>query len=372
MSPIPAPTPGAGDARTAPTSTALVDTLLQTAPYGMIVLDPEDAVLVVNRHAEMLLGRRSVSTAEDLAGLALPEHRDRIRARIRAAREEDPRTRAMSSPVEAVLVRPDGREVDVEMTVMPVDSVTGRMVSLALADVSERRSLERALEEKNRDLQHFTSLASHDLQEPLRTIVSYCELLEAHAGAGFDERAKRYVRHASGGAKRLQVLLDGLLEYARLGRASLVVQRTDPRPIVEDALAGLSAQIQESGVSVTTGDLPDLVEADAVLLRQLFQNLVGNALKFRTAASPRIEIFGRSRPRGVEFTVRDNGIGIPPGEEERIFDMFRRLHTAREYPGSGIGLAFARRIVESHGGRIWAASRPEGGASFHFTIPRST
>ena len=371
MSAIPSQKHAPLDAHSAQASAALIKMLIETAPYGMIILDAADAVLAINRHAGSLIGLPEISTAEGFASLAIREHQDRIRSRLHAARAEDPRTRSMSSPVEAVLVRADGREVDVEITIMPVDSSAGRLVSVTLVDVSARRSLERALDEKNRDLQHFNSLASHDLQEPLRTIVSYCELLETHADANFDERAKRYVKHASGGAKRLQVLLDGLLEYSRLGRASLAVRPLDPKPILEEALAGLSTQIQETGADITTHTLPSTMDADALLMRQLFQNLVGNALKFHGAAPPKIEISAHLLSRAIEFTVRDNGIGIAPGQEERIFDMFRRLHTSQEYSGSGIGLAFARRIVEAHGGRIWAANRPEGGASLHFTIPRT-
>jgi signal transduction histidine kinase len=240
--------------------------------------------------------------------------------------------------------------------------VAGRTAALRKAVDDLRRS--------NRELEQFAYITSHDLQEPLRMIASYLQLLERRHAERLDGEAREFIGYAVEGAKRLQTLISAVLEYSRVGTHGAVPAPTDSGAALASALANLEARIRESGARVTHGPMP-VVRADSAQLVQLFQNLVGNALKFRGAAPPEVHVAAERTPQGWEFAVRDNGIGIAPEYHERIFRMFQRLHGRRAYEGAGIGLAICQRIVERHGGRIWVESAEGAGATFKFTLPEA-
>jgi len=343
--------------------------VLDTAPHGMMILGEGGRVLHQNRHADALLGPGGPRARSSLLDLVDEDDRPRVAARLEFEKAGKPAERAMAEPVEAHLVRQDGTRLPVEMNIVAFDGSGSRYLFVGVSDISRRALAERELERKNADLQQFTSLASHDLQEPLRMIVGYCELLETSASATLDERSRIYLKHAADGGRRLQLLVDALLEYAQLGTLQVRPRETDVGALVEEVVRDLRRVVDVAHAEVIVEGLPTAAMVDPVVLRPVFQNLLANALKFRGAAAPHIEVRCVSRRRFHEFSVSDEGIGIVPGQEERIFRMFQRLHAREEYGGSGMGLAFARRLVEIHGGSIWAENRPEKGATFRFRIP---
>jgi light-regulated signal transduction histidine kinase (bacteriophytochrome) len=248
------------------------------------------------------------------------------------------------------------------------------MLERAIAERTQtEETLRRTAEElarSNADLQEFAYVASHDLQEPLRMVTSYVQLLAKRYQGQLDAEAHQFISFAVEGAQRMRVLLHDLLTYSRIGTGEQTVAPADCETILAQTLGNLRMAIAESTAEVTHDPLPTLL-TDAVQLGQVFQNLLGNALKFRGQEPPRIHIAARQDGNRWVFSVRDNGIGIDPQYAERIFAVFQRLHTRREYSGSGIGLAICKKVVEHHGGRIWVESEFGKGATFFFTLPVS-
>ena len=235
----------------------------------------------------------------------------------------------------------------------------------ALVEELEKTAAE--LQRSNRDLEQFAYVVSHDLKEPLRMVISYSELLKEEYQDRLGPDADMYIRYATDGARRMRQLIDDLLDYARVGRSGMTLERIELATVAERVLLNLAASIRELDAEVRIEELPALA-GNMTLLTQLFQNLIGNALKFRGADKPIVAVSCRRGEEDCEFAVCDNGIGIEPQYFDRIFQIFQRLHTREEYPGTGIGLAVCKKIVELHGGRIWVAARPGGGTEFHFTL----
>jgi signal transduction histidine kinase len=224
------------------------------------------------------------------------------------------------------------------------------------------------LTRSNQELEQFACVASHDLKEPLRKVRIYLELLAKRYRGRLDPTADQYIAYAVDGVGRMQALVNDLLAYARVGSGGRPLEPTDAAAAFDQAVADLDEAVRESGAAVTRADLP-VVRGDATQLVQLFQNLVGNSLKFRGAAPPVVHTEARRQGGDWLFAVRDNGIGIDPQYAERVFVIFERLHPREQYPGTGIGLAICKKIVEGHGGRIWVESQPGEGATFWFTLP---
>jgi PAS domain S-box-containing protein len=242
-----------------------------------------------------------------------------------------------------------------------------------LEELVERRTQElqrttAELERSNSDLDQFASAVSHDLKEPLRAVAGYASLLQGRCAGRFDEKADAFLAGAVDGAERMRRLIDDLLSYARVGTRGRELAPVDAETAFAIAVENLTATLEESGAVLTHDPLPT-VRSDQTQLAQLFQNLVANAARFRGAAAPRIHLGAAREPGAWRFWVRDNGIGLEPRHRERVFEIFQRLHSRSAYPGTGIGLAICKRIVERHGGRIWVDSEPGAGATFWFTIP---
>ena len=242
-------------------------------------------------------------------------------------------------------------------------------IALAQAQLLEQETHQRQeLSRSNSDLQQFAYIASHDLQEPLRMISSYLQLLERRYKDRLDTDAIEFIAYAVDGAIRMKTLINDLLVYSRLGTQTKPFKLTDCNQVVQQAIANLRMAIQENQVQMILGDLPT-IPADATQLNQLFQNLISNAIKFRGTTAPKIEIAADHQAEGWRFWVRDNGIGIDAEYAERIFIIFQRLHSRSSYPGTGIGLAICKKIVERHGGQIWVESTVGQGSTFYFTVP---
>jgi light-regulated signal transduction histidine kinase (bacteriophytochrome) len=232
----------------------------------------------------------------------------------------------------------------------------------------ENRRTQEELARSNRDLEQFAYVASHDLQEPLRMIATYSQLLAERYKGKLDENADRYIHYAVDGALRMQALVQDLLAFSRVGRKQEIAQDTDCNLVVRSAIANLQPVIQQSRARIDYEALPILVANQSELL-QLFQNLIGNAIKFRSTEPPVIRVTAKKQKKEWLFSVEDNGIGIAPQHTEDVFVIFKRLHTREEYPGSGIGLAICKKIVERNHGQIWVESQPGQGSTFRFTWP---
>jgi signal transduction histidine kinase len=273
---------------------------------------------------------------------------------------------------------PNGRTVWMVGGAVPLFDAGGRPrgALAAFHDVTARRQAERELERANEDLrrsnadlEQFAYVASHDLQEPLRAMSGMVQLLRQRYRDRLDARGVEYIDYAVEAAARMQALIGALLTFSRVERQAALPAEVDMNGVLAGALANLAVSLRETQAEVTADPLPH-VFADGAQMTQVFQNLIGNALKFRDAAAPQIHIGVRSQPGAWCFSVRDNGIGIDPQYFDRIFLIFQRLHARRDFPGMGIGLALAKRVVERHGGRIWVESAPNVGSTFYFTLPK--
>jgi light-regulated signal transduction histidine kinase (bacteriophytochrome) len=239
---------------------------------------------------------------------------------------------------------------------------------LHLEDLVKQRT--EALARSNKDLEQFAYVASHDLQEPLRAVAGFIGLLKMRLEKSLDEKTSEYMNFSVDGVSRMQTLINGLLEYSRIDTRAKPPEMTDSRVALDSALLHLRVSVEETGAEITAENLP-AVHIDPVQLVQLFQNLINNAIKFRSEAAPRIHASAIRKDGAWQFAVRDNGIGIDPQFAHKIFLIFQRLHTRKQYPGTGIGLSICKKIVERHGGKIWLESQPGKGSTFYFTIPDS-
>jgi PAS domain S-box-containing protein len=273
------------------------------------------------------------------------------------------------------LERKDGRRVEAEFISKAYVAAQRRLIQCNIRDITERRSLEKLAEERivelarsNSELAQFGYVASHDLQEPLRAVASCVQLLQKRYAGKLDERADEFIAHSVAGIKRMETLINDLLAYSRIASQAQPLVQTNAATVLANVLANLEVAIAESKAVVTYDTLP-IVEADPTQLAQVIQNLIGNAIKFRGERPPVIHVGAVQQDGTWTVAVTDNGIGIEPQYFERIFQVFQRLHTRKEYQGTGIGLAVCKKIIERHGGRIWIESQPGVGSSFCFTLP---
>lgn len=268
-------------------------------------------------------------------------------------------------------IRQDGSRFSVLLSVTPLLNSYGNITGfLAIGtDISDRKKAEEDLRRSNKELEQFAYVASHDLQEPLRTMTSYAQLLAKRYQNRLDDKADKYINYIVDGASRMQQLINDLLTYSRVGKQHIEFEPTDCNLVLQRTLANLEIAISETGAIITSETLPTVM-ADGRQLLQLFQNLIANGIKFCREHTPAVRIFAVRQDTEWLFGVRDNGIGIEPEYAQRIFVIFQRLHSRQEYSGTGIGLALCQRIVEGHGGRIWVESQLGKGATFYFTIPR--
>jgi chemotaxis family two-component system sensor kinase Cph1 len=280
----------------------------------------------------------------------------------------------MIGNVEKTLLAKDGRKIPVSFSgsVVRAKNNSIRGIVCVAQDITERKRMEVALARRaeelaqsNVELEQFAYVASHDLQEPLRMITSFLQLLSRRYAEKLDETADEYISFAVDGASRMQGLIHALLEYSRVGNAYESASLED---VLEQALGNLGVALQERGAKVTHGPLPTMI-IDEVLVRQLFQNLIGNAIKFCGDKIPEVHVGAEQREEDWLITIRDNGIGMDPESKERIFEIFQRLVPREEYEGTGIGLSVCKKIVERRGRRIWVDSELGVGSTFSFTIP---
>ncbi|MEO5884535.1 MAG: ATP-binding protein [Candidatus Limnocylindrales bacterium] len=349
--------------------------LLEAAPDAMVVVDQAGEIVLLNVRAETQLGyRRDELIGQRVTNIIPTGFAERLIADdLRSA--ADALAQHIGTGIELMARRKDGTEFPIEIMLSPLEDADGILVTAAIRDITVRRAAEQHLAQmveelnrSNRDLEQFAYIASHDLQEPLRMVASYTQLLSNRYTGRLDSDADEFIAFAVDGANRMQRLIEDLLTYSRVGTREIDLREVASEEALDQATLNLRAAIEDSGAIVTHDPLP-VVRADEGRLIQLFQNLVGNALKYQNGGIPTVHI---SAVQDVDdrwaFAVRDNGIGIEAQYFERIFGMFQRLHGRDEYAGTGIGLAICQKIVERHGGTMAVESRPGEGSTFRFTL----
>ncbi|WP_240488932.1 sensor histidine kinase [Labilithrix luteola] len=352
---------------------------------GMLLVDESGRIQMVNREMERLLAY----TRSEMLALTVDALVPRFASSHRSFRGgflKSPEARSMGRGRDLFAVRKDGTEVPVEIGLTPLTVEHQRMMLASVVDLSERKAGERhlreaheqlerrvdertrALKRSNADLEQFAYAASHDLQEPLRMVTSYMDLLAEEYGGQLSEEADTYIRFAIDGARRMQELLNALLAYSRIDSKDGALVETDTEQCANDALKDLEVAASAAQARFVFEGLP-VVMANPAHFRQLLQNLFSNAIRFCSGRPPRVHVSAKRVEERWLFSVRDNGIGIEPDHFEIVFEMFKRLHAIGEYPGTGIGLALCKRIVERMGGSIWVESQVGEGSTFSFTIP---
>ena len=342
---------------------------------GIIVTDLAGRIVEVNESSVLLHGYRSKEELSGKNGADLIAVQDRPKA---AEVLKQTFVSGNRGQLEYTALDKDGREYDGEATAAVLSDRSGEPAGLIFVerDVTERKQKEELLrstvedlERSNAELQQFAYVASHDLQEPLRMIASYVELLEEDYADKLDADANEFIKYAVEGATRMQEMIQALLEYSRVGTRGKPFEPVDCNEVLDQVLTDLQMSIEENDAVITRDHLPTVV-ADDIQLGLLFRNLISNAIKFRKEEPPHVHISARDQGKDRLFLVRDNGIGIELEYRDRIFVIFQRLHDREEYPGTGIGLSVCKKIVERHGGNIWVESEPGQGATFNFTVPK--
>lgn len=348
-------------------SEARFEAILEGTPNGVVMVDADGRMVFVNHEVERLFGYGRMELLGQPVERLLPERFAAGHPRLRRDAMHLLERREMGADRDLFARRRDGSEFPVVVGLNPVRRNGQSYVVASVVDISARKDAERELKRSNDELQRFAYVASHDLQEPLRTVASYVQLLERRYGDRFDADGREFMAFVIDGARRMQRMVDDLLTLSRVGSHGVELVPVPADEVLDRAIDDLKLALEESGATVTRGPLP-VVRGDARQLEQLFANLIGNALKFAGPSAPRIEVGARREGAEWVISVRDHGIGIEPQYFDRIFVIFQRLHGRDEYPGTGIGLAICKKIVERHGGRIWVDSRPGEGATFHFTL----
>lgn len=350
---------------------------VESAPIAMVMVDQAGTIVLVNAETERLFGYDRQELLEKKVEVLIPERFRPAHPGLRSQYFTAPQARRMGAGRDLYGLRKDGSELPVEIGLSPVTMDEGVFVLSTIVDISERaqtkalRQAVGALERSNIELQRFAYVASHDLQTPMRSVASFVELLQSTYVDKLDAQANDWIRRIVESVKYLQTLIHDLLEYSRLDSETHRFERVEFRKVLDEAVSLLAAAVRETGTEISSGELPSVV-GDRHQLIQLMINLIGNAIKYRGAETPRIHVSAERNDDQWIFAVRDNGIGIAPRHYERIFDIFQRLHDQREYPGTGIGLAVCRRVVHRHGGRIWVESEPGRGSRFYFSIADET
>ncbi len=361
----------------------LFQRVFELAPDPIIIVDQTGTIVLANAEAEQKFGYKISELVKMPMEILIPQRYHKEHVGYRESYSQSPRVRPMGSGLDLFAKHSNGEEFPVEVSLSPLRIDDELMVIALVRDISERKLAEASIKEKakalefanaelsrsNKELEQFAYIASHDLQEPLRSISAACQLLEKKYHGKLDAKADEFLQYAVDGAKRMQNLIEDLLKYSRLGTKAQNFQSVDLNPLLRQVLEGLQASLQEAGANLTIDQLPTIT-ADRSQIFQLLQNLIANALKFRSEKPPEITIGYREVGDAFEFFVKDNGIGIDSKYFTHIFEVFRRLHNAESYSGTGIGLATCKKIVERHEGRIWVNSEMNKGSTFYFSLPK--
>jgi PAS domain S-box-containing protein len=331
--------------------------VLTSAPIAMLLIDKNAVITYINRKAEILFGYEQTELIDKRFEFCIPD--------INAGNTRNEYTALTKS----------GREMMVEINLIPVEAVQGLMILVCVNDISERRELtvsqskQKESDVKNREIEQFAYVTTHDLQEPLRTVSNYIQLFEKNYVAQLDDNAIKYIHSINSATKRMSTLVKSILGFSRIGHTNKKTTYIDCRNVLDEVLADLDVIINESKTIIEIGKMPHLNVYETEF-HQLFQNLITNAIKFcKKGNPPSIKISAQQENEKWKFSVCDSGIGISPIHFNKVFDIFQRVNPDNEYAGHGIGLANCKKIVQFHHGEIWVESVLGQGATFYFTIP---
>ena len=349
--------------------------LLDSTTDGIVVIDRKGSISLVNSNIQPLLGYSSQELVGKSVSEILPEILDESGAEIHQRMFSYTRGRSAGSVTETTAKRKDGVDFPAEIKLSPVGREGETHTVAVIRDVTDRKRAEAVLaaqavelERSNAELEQFAYVSSHDLQEPLRMVASYIQLLQRRYEGKLDSDADEFIGYAVDGTVRMQRLVNDLLELSRVGTHGQEFKPTECSKAFDDAVSNLEVAIEESRAEVSHDPLPTLVADESQLMR-LMQNLIGNAIKYRGDRDVKVHVGAERNGGDWILSVRDNGIGIDPRYFDQIFGIFKRLHGRGEFSGTGIGLAVCKKIVERHGGQIWVESEPGAYSKFSFSIP---
>jgi len=351
---------------------------MEAALHAILAISQDGRIVFMNGHTEEIFGYTHAELFGQDSAILLPQ---RFRAAYADALQTyfvAPSVRILGKDIDLAGRRKNGDEFPIEVGLSYVQAQEGVIAIGFVSDITERKRVRdelahanAELRRSNNDLEQFASMASHDLQEPLRIVTSYLELLERRHAVQLDAEAREFIDFAVDGATRMKGLIQDLLSFSRAGTQSTDIQNVEAGILVQRAVDNLKAAIEERSADVTWDPPLPEVAADAGLLVQVLQNLIANGIKFQNDSTPRVHVSVVKQGGEWVFSVRDNGIGVDPRHSGRIFRIFERLNASDQYPGTGMGLAISQKIVERHGGRIWFDSHPGEGSTFFFSIPRT-
>jgi PAS domain S-box-containing protein len=341
--------------------------VVEAAPNAMVLVNNEGIITLVNNQTEKLFEYERKELIGNKLEMLIPERFRRQHPDHRNMFFKKPQTRSMGAGNDLFSMKKNGTEIQVEIGLNPIETAEGNMVLASIVDITERRNQETTLKKQNKELEQFSYIASHDLQEPLRTVSNYMKVFEEDYIALMDDNARKYLRSVDNAIKRMSILIKSLLDFSRLGHNTKLTF-VDCKNLIDGVIADLETMIKTSNAVIEVFEMPQL-NVYEIEIRQVFQNLITNAIKFRKEnTQPKIQIRSEKIDDGWKFAVCDNGIGINPAYFERIFDIFQRLHSSDKYEGNGIGLSNCKKIIQSHQGKIWVESNQQG-TTFYFTIP---
>lgn len=343
--------------------------LVEHLPLALVLVNSRGEIEFVNRACERLLGHSRGALVGQRIEVLVPTKSRSVHEAYVESFLRSPSVRGMGVGRDVVALHEDGREIPVEIGLAPVSVPDGHAIVASLIDITTRKDHEQRLQQSNRDLERFAYVTSHDLQAPLRQVAGFARLLQEDLGDELTGESRENLEFLLDATNRMQNLIQALLTFSRVQSAEVQRASVDLGGVLETVLATLSEDVREAGASIEADDLPQL-DGNRDQLEMVFQNLIANALKFRAGDRPpvlRIRAARVARRWRLEFA--DNGIGFDEKYNEEIFQMFRRLEDRARFPGTGIGLALVRRIVESHGGRIWAEAKRGEGSRFILELP---